>query len=261
MAKRQKLSEIGTGLDNMIHIQNLLTSPEAKKMQKLDAEMSSILQNKNLPPDEKVRLYEETLGQYRQLQSAVVKQGGPTLLDQTRDPFNSKQVLDIIRAAVLETLAEQNKHDKPEQSLQLQTSTPKLSYSPFGKSEFDSNSSTLVLSDTKKKEAKPTGLTYDKLVDILKEGGMTQKNDKIHLPGESRRGYSQRTFDAAMKFLTSKSKEKIPHQTEGIVKSILKCFENDVADFDYLLDEYPNMNSMVKGQNVFDFDAWHTHDS
>lgn len=80
MAKRIRLKD-GSAMEKAFQVQDLLSVPEAGKLHKLDEQMSSVLHRKNIPLDEKIRLYDQRLAQFRQLEQKIVKRGGTSLTD------------------------------------------------------------------------------------------------------------------------------------------------------------------------------------
>lgn len=83
MAKRLKLNDgLHNDIESAMNLQKLLTAPDAEKLQRLDHEMTDVLQKKNLSVDEKVRMFEEKLGAFRYVQDKIVRSGSLSILSQ-----------------------------------------------------------------------------------------------------------------------------------------------------------------------------------
>jgi hypothetical protein len=161
MAKRIPLvRNTMTGGKEKLH--SLLAIPEAKRMLELDEEMRNILHRKDLLIDEKVRLFEETLGLYRQMQNAVQANGGVLLMDKKKMEPSATQTED---APVPE---EEENTSKPSTLKQLlarhgfhETST-RLEFIPGSKAEEVAKA---VTSSTKSPTYTP--FTYDRVIRYL----------------------------------------------------------------------------------------------
>lgn len=75
--------------------QNLLKSLDEVRLEDLDREMSAIVNNEKLEGDEKLRLYEEKLAEFRQLQSKIIKQGGTSLVTNNDTAQSSSSLEDV----------------------------------------------------------------------------------------------------------------------------------------------------------------------
>lgn len=80
MAKRIRLKD-GSAMEKAFQVQELLSIPEAGKIHKLDEQMSAIYQRNDIPLDEKIRLYEQQLAYFRQLEEKIKKRGGTSVTD------------------------------------------------------------------------------------------------------------------------------------------------------------------------------------
>lgn len=113
MAKRRKLSDEETeaALGRIVHVEELLTLPEAEKLRRLDDEMGRIFNKKKLRMDEKVRLFEETLANFRQVQEKIAKMGGVSMIRE-EEAEEQQNVTELIRTLVEEALDEREKKKK-----------------------------------------------------------------------------------------------------------------------------------------------------
>lgn len=109
MAKRYKMSEtLPQAAKKVFNMQKLMTTPSAEKLEKLDGEMKLVLQQKNLGVAEKVRLFEEKLAQFRQLQDRVISNGSLTHFGSTANKpadggFTDEQFT-YLRAIIQDTI-------------------------------------------------------------------------------------------------------------------------------------------------------------
>jgi hypothetical protein len=104
------VSNRGTGdkQNQSSKMQSLLTNPEAKRMMQLDEEMMTIKDAKNLRMEEKVRRYEETLAEFRQVRDLVLNKGGVMMkrarLNDEEQEKATKALTDVLKKFVEEAL-------------------------------------------------------------------------------------------------------------------------------------------------------------
>jgi hypothetical protein len=115
MAKKMKLEPtLVESVQKVLDIQDLLITPEAKKLQALDQDMQKILENKNLSLTEKIQKFELTLGEFRQVQDKIIEQGTTSLADRLRNDSWKEEMRELMQSMLDETV---NRH------LQNQSST------------------------------------------------------------------------------------------------------------------------------------------
>jgi hypothetical protein len=106
MAKKMKLEPtLAESVQKVLDIQDLMLTPEAKKMQTLDQEMQAILENKSLSHAEKIRKFELTLGEFRHVQDKIIEQGTTSLADRFRNDSWKEEMRDLLQTMIDETVA------------------------------------------------------------------------------------------------------------------------------------------------------------
>jgi hypothetical protein len=146
-------------------LHSMLAIPEAKRMLELDEEMRNILHRKDLLIDEKVRLFEETLGLYRQMQNAVQANGGVLLMAKKKMEPSATQT---DAAASPEEVDDDDEGTKPSNLKQLLAShgfhetSKRLEFIPGSKAEEVAKA---VTSSTKSPTYTP--FTYDRVIRYL----------------------------------------------------------------------------------------------
>lgn len=120
MAKRYKLDpekgkSVGGNdlLQNVLHVQNLMSSHELEKIQKLDAEMSGVLKKSELTVDEKVRMFEDKLMEFRRVQEKIAREGTSLLPQPPAESIFDSDNGHATLEAVLQKMVEKILKPKP----------------------------------------------------------------------------------------------------------------------------------------------------
>lgn len=96
MAKKVRMDN---SLLKNIQIQSLMNTPEAAKLEFLDKQMASILNDRKLKSDEKIAKFEESLARFKNIQNKIMKQGGVNLVNNPHQEF-----IDALKIALEEVM-------------------------------------------------------------------------------------------------------------------------------------------------------------
>ena len=91
-------------VQKVLDIQDLMLTPEAKKLQSLDQDMHQILQDKGLGLEEKIKKFELKLGEFRHVQEKIIEQGTTSLADRFRNDSWKEEMKDILQLMLDETI-------------------------------------------------------------------------------------------------------------------------------------------------------------
>jgi hypothetical protein len=250
MAKRFKLNnEKEAVLERALHVQELLAIPEAGKIQKLDDEMSAILQQKSLPVDKKVRLFEEKLAQFRQVQQKIIKQGGIHLVEAQEETPQMKEILEsMVQQAVIQHLQQQAQASVFE--------TPKYIPPSAGRKRIIADSMPIdepdPIQDTPTKQQSTN--RKQQMDSAMKTEGMYANDGKVFF-NSGRNKYSQVTYDDVITYLTSSKESKIPYNGRKLVKIVYENMRKNGPTFASMLEKCPNLKAMHIADDV-SFDKW-----
>ncbi len=112
MAKRMRLEPSSLeGIQKVLNIQELILTPEAKRLQELDNEMEMILKDKSLGIAAKIQKFEEKLAEFRQVQDKIIEQGTTTIVDRQKEERGREDMRAMLRS-VLEDLLP--RHGEPD---------------------------------------------------------------------------------------------------------------------------------------------------
>lgn len=250
MAKRLKLADAeGSGINKEENkLQSLLTVPEAKKMVDLDEEMAKLVHRKDLTMEEKVRMYEEKIFQFRKAKDAVLNMGGVLMTDQQQENMERekvvKQVTDAVRA-ILEQLPET---EIRQQHPQVQEMTQDMKQendeaTPPKQPRKVIKPKRIRLQTTPAPPSPPA--TLDRVKEVLEKSGFVQEPNHVRVPTQDGtvRRYKKSTYETALKyFFDTKESNHSPKRPPIRVKNILSSIHhtlNSTSDFQELLNKYP----------------------
>ena len=94
-------------VQKVLKIQELMLTPEARRLQELDEEMGVILKQKNLALAEKIRKFEEKLAEFRQVQEKIIEQGTTTMVDRQRDDRSREDIREVMKSILEDLLQRQ----------------------------------------------------------------------------------------------------------------------------------------------------------
>ena len=105
MAKKMRLEpSLAESVQKVLNIQDLMLTPEAKKLDRLDQDLHQILQDKTYSLDEKIQKFELKLGEFRHAQEKIIQQGTTSLADQFRNDSWKEEMRDILQSMLDETI-------------------------------------------------------------------------------------------------------------------------------------------------------------
>jgi nucleoside diphosphate kinase len=105
MAKKMRLEpNLEEAMQKVLNIQDLLVTPEAKKLQVLDQKMQKILEDKDLGLAEKIKQFELTLGEFRHIQDRIIEQGTTSMADRFRNDSWKEEMRDLMQSMLDETV-------------------------------------------------------------------------------------------------------------------------------------------------------------
>lgn len=264
MAKRRKLSEEETeaALGRIVHVEELLTLPEAEKLRRLDDEMGKVFKKK-MSMDEKVKLFEETLANFRQVQEKIAKMGGVSMV---REEDEQQNVTELIRTMVEEALDErEKKRKKKDGSMDEESSIEDSSMETVGDSTIPDNlmvsatsefsmatpkkDGTFATSTPKNKKAdisssKEQGAVKSEIFKLLTEKGVVVKNQNLYFKTGSKKpmSYKKSFFDRVLNHLTLKDVADPPHNSHRLIELINNVLkEAEPRRYAAMLSSYPNM--------------------
>lgn len=287
MAKRQKLdqNDMGNALERAFHVQELLTIPEGSKLRKLDDEMSSIIGRKGLSSDEKVRLFENKLAEFRQVQKKIVNNGGVNMTRENDSPDWKKMFESVVDASVAKyvdmymkpaistTSSEKKEHaaDVPSLTHPQPKKSPTVFSTPIGETKTSSSPDHSVFDDAEEytpiNSPESTNAQEMRILTMLRRNGMIEADDKKIFPADeqtqrSRKAkeikYADSSFNSVMAFFKSQKAMTTPKRAKGLVDIFYKAIkeESSAEEFQDMLKMHPNLKRIHDRQKTLDFDNW-----
>jgi hypothetical protein len=297
MAKKMKLEPtLVESVQKVLDIQDLLITPEAKKLQALDQDMQKILENKDLSLTEKIQKFELTLGEFRQVQDKIIEQGTTSLADRLRNDSWKEEMRDLMQSMLDETV---NRHLQNQSStLQGTASSSNLgsesSVVPHDDSPAAMSTPTLTHPDTPHQlpESPPSAILAstnetpttvrqppvsvstaqdptalgEEIEKVLKSGGMKVQGSRYLFPildsptrirlKKQHQDYAASTFQKVLSVLTSNQVQSMPLNAAGIVDCVKKILRPARSHFAAYFDVYPNLEKLFDGQRVLNFNKW-----
>jgi hypothetical protein len=286
MAKRVRINQGSTGqtaMEKLYHTQELLAYPENDTLRKIDIEMGDLLEKANLSVSDKVRLFEEKLAQYRQIQKKIFLKGG---VSGVADHIELKSVIKNVLEEMLHTSAETMQEDPDEAKMisleghsgmpgnrTPEFKTPTYFQDSQGTAESSPVASAgnaiqqtpkLVQAAVKRKSAStspvqaartPQSNIKKELKELLRtRAGFEINNGKVNfrlgdsekLKKNKRSQYAQSTYDQAIDFITKDKIVKTPGKVQGLLKVIHKNMQHQFSPqvFNKYLREYPNLKNL-----------------
>jgi hypothetical protein len=264
MAKRVKMNP-EVVMEQVMHLHHLLEVPEAGKLRKLDTEMSKLAEDSSMKPEEKIRLFEELLAEYRQMLEVLKKKGSTNVLDE-----ESGQVLrNLIKAMVkdeqekmiqekeikVELKAGKQEDTEDEELDETSSSTPKAVAIPMdtthGSVESLDYATPKYETPTNARGRKSGTKSLQKiLTSALKSRGALFCEEGVKIPlgkSSSKSGkkrprvalYKQTTFDNMLEYLAATSDANPRGNMGRILDVVLDAVKSDIDD-DMML-KYPNL--------------------
>ena len=214
-------------VDNFLHLQRLLEIPEANKLRLLDNEMSMTARSLELPPDAKMRKFEEHLAEYRQVLQKIEKRGGTSILD--------RNVEDIVRKIVGAVLQRDIEGGQEEEYVEV---------GPM--------------------EAPPSPHVEDKIYTFqdrlnskMLQNGVKVDEDHVVFPKteeNQRVKYAKSSYDKVMNYFTSESKRTSPKNLGQLAEMMYQSIENEIDG--EALEKFPNLRAMYERRRPILTSSW-----
>lgn len=271
MAKKVKMDS--SSLLKTLQVQSLLNTPEAEKIRMLDDEMKKIVNNVNLKTEEKVKKFEETLAQFKNIQNKIINQGGTSLLTAAADSELSveKKIIDALKNVMehinsppaattnaMDTSSDDDDDNGVINEDPLESQSTAIAVTPQRKStqqpvqELEILSSPLPVVPKTPREQGIAAKT--KLENFLQTEGLkiNQKDGRIDVSvlksGDNKKNtqFASSTYQKVLSFLTSPNvRSKKPHKADNLIKIIYKTMkEKNAGEFKKMLKTMPNLKNI-----------------
>lgn len=268
MAKRLKLSDETKApradVQKSLQMQGLLTTPDGIKLTKLDDEMSAILKQTGLNLDEKVRQYETKLGEFRSIQTKIVREGGVNLVEKhnqtAKNVEDGQQLGELIRTILTDVLGPLKTSLATDPTIVqdnvLQPATGPLESQPIHNTPVVAEA---VIMPTPKQSMK----TKRKLVDenhtphqspkanidqFLVDHGMAWEGGRAVFKDFKRNkrseNFAKSTYDNAMKYLFDQTGSVTKQRSwDGLINIVQTKMQENHKTYSSILKRYPNFKT------------------